>query len=95
MQITLYTAVAINAGYASAPARSLARIPRAGPLRPGQRVQLAELLAVVDAEDGVWRCHSAFECTAVCPSFVDPGRRIMNLRTQVVSLRLGRLFGKA
>lgn len=54
-----------------------------------------ELLSLVDGEDGVWRCHSAFECTAVCPSFVDPGRRIMNLRTQVVGLKLRNLFGKA
>jgi succinate dehydrogenase/fumarate reductase iron-sulfur protein len=53
-----------------------------------------ELLSIVDCEDGVWRCHSAFECTAVCPSFVDPGRRIMNLRTQVVDMRLRKLFGK-
>ncbi len=50
------------------------------------------LLELVDSEDGVWRCHSAFECTAVCPSFVDPARRIMNLRTQIVSERLSRLF---
>lgn len=54
-----------------------------------------ELLSIVDGEDGVWRCHSAFECTAVCPSFVDPGRRIMDLRTQVVGLRLRKLFGSA
>jgi succinate dehydrogenase / fumarate reductase iron-sulfur subunit len=54
-----------------------------------------ELLALVDCEDGVWRCHSVFECTAVCPSFVDPGRRIMNLRTQVVGMKLRKLFNKA
>lgn len=53
------------------------------------------LLDLVDSEDGVWRCHSAFECTAVCPSFVDPGRRIMSLRTQVVAQKVKRLFGRA
>lgn len=57
--------------------------------------RMPELLAIVDSEDGVWRCHSAFECTAVCPSFVDPGRRIMNLRTQVVGARLRKLFSNA
>jgi succinate dehydrogenase/fumarate reductase iron-sulfur protein len=57
--------------------------------------RMPELLSVVDGEDGVWRCHSAFECTAVCPSFVDPARRIMNLRTQVIGTRVRRLFGKA
>ena len=51
-----------------------------------------DLLNYVDSEDGVWRCHSAFECTAVCPSFVEPGWRIMDLRKQVVGKRLQRLF---
>jgi succinate dehydrogenase / fumarate reductase iron-sulfur subunit len=54
-----------------------------------------ELLSIVDGEDGVWRCHSAFECTAVCPSFMDPARRIMDLRKQVVGACLRKLFGKA
>ncbi|RPI96239.1 MAG: succinate dehydrogenase/fumarate reductase iron-sulfur subunit [Chloroflexi bacterium] len=53
-----------------------------------------ELLEIVDSEDGLWRCHSAFECTAVCPSFVDPARRIMDLRMQVVGERFKRLFRK-
>jgi succinate dehydrogenase / fumarate reductase iron-sulfur subunit len=51
-----------------------------------------ELLNLVDCEGGVWRCHSAFECTAVCPSYVDPARRIMNLRRQVISEKLKHLF---
>ena len=54
-----------------------------------------KLMSVVDCEDGVWRCHSAFECTAVCPSNVDPARRIMDLRRQVVGARIGKLFGRA
>jgi succinate dehydrogenase / fumarate reductase iron-sulfur subunit len=51
-----------------------------------------DLLMLVDCEDGAWRCHSAFECTAVCPSYVDPARRIMELRRQIVAERLNRLF---
>jgi succinate dehydrogenase / fumarate reductase iron-sulfur subunit len=51
-----------------------------------------DLLSLVDCEDGVWRCHSAFECTAVCPSYVDPARRIMVLRGQIVVERINRLF---
>jgi succinate dehydrogenase/fumarate reductase iron-sulfur protein len=47
---------------------------------------------LIESEDGVWRCHSAFECTAVCPSFVDPGGRIMDLRKQVIVERFRRLF---
>lgn len=53
------------------------------------------LIELVDTEDGLWRCHSAFECTAVCPSFVDPGRRIMDLRKQVITSRFKKLFQKA
>ena len=54
-----------------------------------------ELLDLADSEDGVWRCHSAFECTSVCPSYVDPGRRIMDLRTQIIKRRFVNLFRKA
>lgn len=50
------------------------------------------LLRIVGNEDGAWRCHSAFECTAVCPSFVDPARRIMDLRRQIVVERYRRIF---
>lgn len=53
-----------------------------------------ELLQLVEGENGLWRCHSAFECTEVCPSLVDPARRIMDLRTQVVKERIKRLFSK-
>jgi succinate dehydrogenase/fumarate reductase iron-sulfur protein len=55
--------------------------------------RMPELLEIVDCEDGVWRCHSAYECSAVCPSNVDPGWRIMDLRKQVVAQRLRALFG--
>lgn len=48
--------------------------------------------AEADAQNGVWRCHSAFECSAVCPSNVEPGWRIMDLRRQVIGRRLARLF---
>jgi succinate dehydrogenase / fumarate reductase iron-sulfur subunit len=53
------------------------------------------LLDYADQGNGVWRCHSAYECTAVCPSNVDPGWRIMNLRNRVVGNRIRKLFGRA
>ena len=34
----------------------------------------------VVGENGIWRCHSAFECTEVCPANVDPASAIMKLR---------------
>lgn len=51
------------------------------------------ILDYVDQENGLWRCHSAYECTAVCPSNVDPAWRIMNLRTRVVGRRIKKFFG--
>jgi succinate dehydrogenase / fumarate reductase iron-sulfur subunit len=56
--------------------------------------QNPNMINLVDNQDGVWRCHSAFECTEVCPSFVDPARRIMDLRTQIFRQRVGSLFRK-
>ena len=52
------------------------------------------LLNLADQAGGAWRCHSAFECTAVCPSNVDPGWRIMNLRGRIVGDRIRKLFGR-
>ncbi len=53
-----------------------------------------ELAAFADQADGVWRCHSAYECSAVCPSNVDPAWRIMDLRKRLISNRVGQFFGK-
>jgi succinate dehydrogenase/fumarate reductase iron-sulfur protein len=52
------------------------------------------LYDLVDCTDGPWRCHNAFECSAVCPSNVDPAWRIMNLRRKIVGQRIRRLFKK-
>jgi succinate dehydrogenase / fumarate reductase iron-sulfur subunit len=51
-----------------------------------------ELLKVIDTENGVWRCHSAYECTAVCPSNVEPAWRIMDLRRQIIRQRIWQFF---
>jgi succinate dehydrogenase / fumarate reductase iron-sulfur subunit len=50
------------------------------------------LTALADQQHGAWRCHSAFECTAVCPAFVEPAWRIMDLRKQLLGQRFRRLF---
>ena len=44
---------------------------------PGVRSQTA-------GDDGVWRCHSAFECTEVCPAEIEPASAIMNLRKNLL-----------
>jgi len=57
------------------------------------RGEAEHLLDLADSEDGVWRCHSSFECTAACPQSVDPAGRIMSLRGQAVRRRWKRLWG--
>lgn len=49
-------------------------------------------LPLADSAAGAWRCHSGFECTAVCPSNVDPAWRIMDLRRKIIRTRIRRLF---
>jgi succinate dehydrogenase/fumarate reductase iron-sulfur protein len=51
-------------------------------------------LALTDSQGGAWRCHSAYECSAVCPSFVEPGWRIMDLRMKVVGQRIKQVFNR-
>jgi succinate dehydrogenase/fumarate reductase iron-sulfur protein len=50
------------------------------------------LLDLADSQGGVWRCHSVYECTEVCPSFVEPGWRIMDLRRKIISHRVKSIF---
>ncbi|MRR52609.1 MAG: succinate dehydrogenase/fumarate reductase iron-sulfur subunit, partial [Rhodocyclaceae bacterium] len=52
----------------------------------------ATLLDLANNQDGVWRCHSAYECTAVCPSNVDPGWRIMDLRKDILRHQIKKIF---
>lgn len=54
----------------------------------GDGEEARRLLALADGEGGVWRCHSSFECSATCPQGVDPAAQIMDLRRQILSLRL-------
>jgi succinate dehydrogenase / fumarate reductase, iron-sulfur subunit len=52
------------------------------------------VLGLVDDAHGAWRCHAAFECSAVCPAGVDPGEAIMRLRGRLLRDRLPRLVGR-
>ena len=52
------------------------------------------VLGLVDDAHGAWRCHTAFECSAVCPASVDPGAAIMRLRGRLLRDRLPRLVGR-
>jgi succinate dehydrogenase iron-sulfur subunit len=43
-----------------------------------------EVRLQVEGQNGVWRCHGAFECTEVCPAGVEPASAIMNLRKDLM-----------
>jgi succinate dehydrogenase / fumarate reductase iron-sulfur subunit len=51
------------------------------------------LLDLAGSERGVWQCHSAFECSAVCPSDVNPAGHIMELRRRLITQKIKKLFG--
>jgi succinate dehydrogenase / fumarate reductase, iron-sulfur subunit len=44
-------------------------------------------LDAVDSEHGVWRCHFAGTCSAVCPKGVDPALGIQLLKRHVMAAR--------
>jgi succinate dehydrogenase / fumarate reductase iron-sulfur subunit len=50
--------------------------------------ETVNLLTWADDPDGAWRCHAIFECTAACPSNVDPAARIMALRGTLLGRKL-------
>lgn len=39
-----------------------------------------ERLKIVSGVEGVWRCHSAMECSEVCPKQIEPAKAIQLLR---------------
>ena len=59
---------------------------------PRDQVDIDALLRLADSEHGCWRCHTAFECSEVCPTGVDPARSIVTLRRQIAGDALGRMF---
>jgi succinate dehydrogenase / fumarate reductase, iron-sulfur subunit len=53
---------------------------------------LGPVLALAAEPDSVWRCEDAMECTAVCPSAVDPAGALLSLRRHVAFEGLKRLI---
>jgi succinate dehydrogenase / fumarate reductase iron-sulfur subunit len=58
-----------------APLAGLARL-----IQEPREVDFSKACALGKSPHGVWRCHSAMECTEVCPSDVDPSQAIGWLR---------------
>lgn len=52
----------------------------------------ANLLQLADSDQGVWRCHSAWECTEACPQNVFPAESIMALRKEITARRFKNLL---
>jgi len=48
-----------------------------------------ERLKVVDRSYGVWRCHTQFNCTEVCPKNIVSTRSIQNLKRRCVLRKFG------
>lgn len=40
--------------------------------------------SIIDSEDGLWPCHLAYTCSAVCPRGVDPGYSIQLLKSAIL-----------
>lgn len=53
-----------------------------------------ERFNVLDTEHGVWRCHYAGSCSAVCPKGVDPALGIQLLKRHVMSAKPPRRSGE-
>jgi succinate dehydrogenase / fumarate reductase iron-sulfur subunit len=47
----------------------------------------AKRLALVNKEDGVWRCHTIFNCVEACPKNINPVSAIEQLRRKLVFQR--------
>lgn len=62
---------------------------------PRGQLQPAALLALADATHALWRCHSAFECSQVCPTQADPAGLVMALRRRALGWRLRQVFKPA
>lgn len=56
------------------------------------KVEREKLLQLADDEQGVWRCHSAWECTEACPQKVFPAEAIMALRKEITAQRFKKMF---
>ena len=48
-------------------------------------------LQLVDGLDGVWRCHTIYNCQTACPKDLDPTGAIGHLKREIIKARM---FGK-
>ncbi|MFX0116283.1 MAG: succinate dehydrogenase/fumarate reductase iron-sulfur subunit [Candidatus Hodarchaeota archaeon] len=51
-----------------------------------------ERLQIVDSENGLWRCHTAFNCTEVCPKKIKITNAIQEMKRMALRRKLRRFF---
>lgn len=49
-----------------------------------------ERLHLISNESGLWRCHTLFSCTAVCPKGINPTQAIERLKRRIIVRQLKR-----
>ena len=51
-----------------------------------------ERLHLISNESGLWRCHTLFNCTAVCPKGINPTQAIERLKRKLIFQQLQRVL---
>ncbi|MCU0610484.1 MAG: succinate dehydrogenase iron-sulfur subunit [Candidatus Eisenbacteria bacterium] len=49
---------------------------------------LTDRLDVLDSRNGIWRCHTIFNCVEACPKSLNPTEAIVKLRQKLAALRI-------
>jgi succinate dehydrogenase / fumarate reductase iron-sulfur subunit len=44
-----------------------------------------ERLDIIDTQDGIWRCHTIFNCVEACPKEIDITWHISQLKKKLVA----------
>lgn len=58
-------------------------------VREPRDADVDDAMDIADGDQGAWRCHLAFECSAACPVDERPGEAIMHLRGALLRHRHG------
>jgi succinate dehydrogenase / fumarate reductase iron-sulfur subunit len=48
-----------------------------------------ERMEVIASENGLWRCHTAFNCVEACPKHINPTEAIQNLKKKAIMGKFG------
>lgn len=54
----------------------------------------AERLDILNSHNGIWGCHTQFNCTDACPMGISPTRAIQKLKRKEIGHAFSRIFGR-